>query len=489
MTTGLPTFSVRNLGPIARGTVQLRPLTILIGQNNTGKTYMAQAVYAAFKALQRVNGPLEPSLTPDEAYRLVSRLRHPSVASDADVVDPIEEKLQHWVRDRLKRAGDLLERRLTVYFDVEDIGELLRWDAPEPLEVSVGSYTSGDESVPLFGLLADPPETPIPSPRFDLGAIRAAYDEDQLEDYLPDPDDFDDEDEDVRYADQLASFLADYFWQREILRPAGLYGGVHYLPSGRSGLLEAWTDVIRMRLELEREGLSLTGRDPAALGGIAFDLLLALQRLSRFRRPRWRRLLRRTELDSHPYANAVAYLETLIDGSVLMSRGRERVPALSYKRSDHVIPVQRASSMVAELAPLLSWIDNFVAPGDLLLIDEPEAHMHPHAVLAVAQALVALSQAGVTVLCTTHSTEFLHQVSNCMLRSAVPDPGQDEALPQIPSDNLAVYRFQHDESSGGTVISPVEIDALWGIPEDEYVAVAEHLSAQTQRLVSHLSLQ
>ena len=32
-----PSFRVRNLGPIAEGTVQLHPLTILIGKNNTGK--------------------------------------------------------------------------------------------------------------------------------------------------------------------------------------------------------------------------------------------------------------------------------------------------------------------------------------------------------------------------------------------------------------------------------------------------------------------
>ena len=142
--------------------------------------------------------------------------------------------------------------------------------------------------------------------------------------------------------------------------------------------------------------------------------------------------------------------------------------------------------MVAELAPLLSWIDNFLNEGDLLLIDEPEAHMHPHAVLAVAQALVALSQAGVTVLCATHSTEFLHQVSNCMLRTLADQPSEDGALPQIAADNLGVYRFGHDEDSGGTVINPVEVDPHWGIPEDEYVAVADHLAAQTERLVSHL---
>ena len=49
--TPSPTFRVENLGPIRSGEVELRPLTLLIGKNNTGKTYMAQAIHAAHKAL------------------------------------------------------------------------------------------------------------------------------------------------------------------------------------------------------------------------------------------------------------------------------------------------------------------------------------------------------------------------------------------------------------------------------------------------------
>ena len=42
---------VDNLGPIRHADVALRPLTVLIGRNNTGKTYLAQALYAAHKAI------------------------------------------------------------------------------------------------------------------------------------------------------------------------------------------------------------------------------------------------------------------------------------------------------------------------------------------------------------------------------------------------------------------------------------------------------
>ena len=45
------TFDIRlvvdNLGPIGHADVAVRPLTVLIGANNTGKTYLSQALYAA----------------------------------------------------------------------------------------------------------------------------------------------------------------------------------------------------------------------------------------------------------------------------------------------------------------------------------------------------------------------------------------------------------------------------------------------------------
>ena len=46
-----PRLVVENLGPIRRADVALRPLTVLIGRNNTGKTYLAQALYAVHKAI------------------------------------------------------------------------------------------------------------------------------------------------------------------------------------------------------------------------------------------------------------------------------------------------------------------------------------------------------------------------------------------------------------------------------------------------------
>lgn len=479
----IPEFRFRNLGPIAEGTIQLRPLTILIGKNNTGKTYTAQAIYAAHKALERANGPATPPLTRDESFDLISWINHSSEPHGVETAASFAGKFQTWLGSRLERAGRNLADRLAVYFDIEELNELKRWRASGELDVAVyRRHTEADSRV-LFSLSGDHERSPLGT--VDPGGLRGTPVVELLDDFLTGSSDAAATSHSGMLQRRAASMLADYLWHSHLVPSSGLGGEAHYLPAGRSGLLEAWTDVVRMRLEQDRDGLALTGREPAALGGIALDFLIELQQLTspRPQRRAWQRPPRRAIRVAPDIPTAAKHLERLIGGSVVAARGRERVPSLHYQHGKQVIPVQRASSMVAELAPLIRWISDVLSPGDLLLIDEPEAHMHPEAVLAVAQTLVALSQAGVRVLCTTHSTDFLHQVSNCMLRAAqAPSPGSQDA-PSINVEDLAVYRFEQGELEQGSTVTPVDVDPAWGIPEDEYVAVAERLAEETAQLL------
>ena len=42
------TIGVKDFGPIVKGEVQLRPLTIFVGPNNAGKSYLSMLIYAFF---------------------------------------------------------------------------------------------------------------------------------------------------------------------------------------------------------------------------------------------------------------------------------------------------------------------------------------------------------------------------------------------------------------------------------------------------------
>ena len=71
----------------------------------------------------------------------------------------------------------------------------------------------------------------------------------------------------------------------------------------------------------------------------------------------------------------------VLDGQIRV----KRAPAGGYpdfvyqpRKSKEIIRLARASSMVTELAPIVVvFLRGVIARGDMLIIDEPEAHLHP----------------------------------------------------------------------------------------------------------------
>ena len=78
------------------------------------------------------------------------------------------------------------------------------------------------------------------------------------------------------------------------------------------------------------------------------------------------------------------------------------------------IRLTRVSSMVSELAPVVLFLRGIVRVGDTLVIEEPEAHLHPAAQTRMAVTLARLIRAGVRVLITTHSDWLLKEIGNLM---------------------------------------------------------------------------
>ena len=45
-------LAVENFGPIEKANIDLRPLTVFVGESNTGKTYLAALIYALHPAFE-----------------------------------------------------------------------------------------------------------------------------------------------------------------------------------------------------------------------------------------------------------------------------------------------------------------------------------------------------------------------------------------------------------------------------------------------------
>ena len=106
----------------------------------------------------------------------------------------------------------------------------------------------------------------------------------------------------------------------------------------------------------------------------------------------------------------VDFLEReVVGGKIDIERsGDLTYPEISYTPTNgHPVrakfPFHRTSSMVSELAPVVLFLKHLVEPGDLVILEEPESHLHPASQRQMARAIVRLVNAGVKVIITTHS--------------------------------------------------------------------------------------
>ena len=185
--------------------------------------------------------------------------------------------------------------------------------------------------------------------------------------------------------------------------------------------------------------------------------------------------------------SSVKLAETLEDrvlkGAIKLNRAATGYPAFTYRpdgwKSD--LPLMRTSSMVSELAPVVLYLRHLVRPGNLLIIEEPESHLHPAMQAAFARELARLVRAGVRVILTTHSEWFLEQLGNLVRLGMLPEAkrkGTADADCALHPDEIGAWLFEHKKRPRGSVVREVTLDVETGMFPTDFDPVSEALYNQ-----------
>ena len=136
----------------------------------------------------------------------------------------------------------------------------------------------------------------------------------------------------------------------------------------------------------------------------------------------------------------------------------------------------QTSSMVSELAPVVLYLRHLVQRGNVLIVEEPESHLHPAMQAAFARELARLVRTGVRVVITTHSEWFLEQIGNLVRLFSLPEnrragiSGADVAL---SPEEVGAWLFK--PGSEGSVVEEVEVDPETGLFPTDYDEVSQSL--------------
>ena len=285
-------------------------------------------------------------------------------------------------------------------------------------------------------------------------------------------------DADERSGSRFADFVALYTAHSVF---SGLPFQGDYLPAARSGILQGHK-VLAAALARQSRRIGLEPISIPSLPGVATEFLGNLIELDK------RNAVRPGFTDQ--LSAAVGFIEnSVLGGKVdLDESGGLPTPEIVYspERDGTVkgkFTLEHTSSMVSELAPLILFLKYRVNPGDLLILEEPESHLHPAAQRRLARGIVRLVNAGVRVLVTTHSDIFVSQINNLMRISFASKRwlrekgfAQEECL---NPDDLSAYQFDLADDADGMVTKKLEITPDFGVDDDWSYPVVKSLYDET----------
>lgn len=380
-----------NLGAIKETELDLRPLTVIIGPNNSNKTYIAYSVYGLFKQyhqgyyfgyLDLLADRVKPDRENIHSLKLDEDIVTNLIRTYTGLVVNFEKELEAFFQDS---SGQLFAHTKFVI-------ELL------PAEISLA--LSRIEKLYVAGLYN----------------VKISLQEDILKLNFN------------AYKSERESFVDPQYVLVDLLHHLRnaiqqiLFASPFLLPVERTAFILTYKALANRRYKLLKEarrglfGNQETQRRQVELlkeqGDISYpqpvedflDFLTDIEFQSEVVKDR-----------NDEFFTLATIIEECVQSSnetnlTLTKFGGKEIKVSIKKELE--IDLYNASSSIKQLASLLLYLRYRAKKNDLLIIDEPETGLHPEAQVKLLEALAILVNLGVKVLLTTHSPYLMAHLNN-----------------------------------------------------------------------------
>ena len=453
-------LQVKDFGPVREADISIKPLTILIGPNRSGKSQLAMLTHTLISSYNKISEPNQRCARKlfRRLYKIIETKAGKSTSGKKDKITIAASdmgKIKKTYFDNLFK--DVLPKELQYYFSA-DLDQLTRFGA----ESFVLKFNRSED----FSVNQQKNKCVVRvSPTRGINIVFKA------EETSPSNKNTDENDNETYKItlNEKRSYARMFELERilETEMKQGIPGTSYYFPAARSGILQAHRTVAAGLIK-NAGRTAISGMQAPQTSGIVNDFVSDMIDIVPFK--------------GMYYEIGEELEQGILDGHIMLSKSSASIPEIEYKLGVHKIPIHRTSSSISETAPLTLFLKYIVVKDDLLIIEEPEAHLDPANQLVLARYLVKMVRAGLNIMMTTHSALILEQISNFLQANKIDKAtktklkfNDDEYLTE---DEIAPYLLT-ELPDGGYKSHLIEFSEKDGISQEEFMKIEEELTRQT----------
>lgn len=388
---------IEKLGPVKKCDIELGQETILLGKNNSGKTYVSYLLYGIYKRINRE----KVNFLNEFLSKVIDSSRSLSVT-----IDKIE--LSNYLKNKIiSDLNENIKMDLPKIFNTEENEfqetriKIFDSDLENFIQDSLNAEQSNIQKFSLRNI------TSITTLNIEITETYWRLTLDEIDSFFTE-----DSDIDAKEVDKAFLKVAVLFFNRRVFAMPNIL----YIPAERNGI-----NVFRKELSVKRSTTSFdvsTDTPPTEIYPLPIsdymkylnliDIEFGEKNLRAEEREKiWSNfsadiLKGKYEYDSEQ--NEFYYRE-------VYSLSNEKI---KYKQKK--IPLQIASSSIKSLFGLEYYLKFLFSKGDILFIDEPEMNLDPENQTKFADLLVELSNLGVKIIISSHSDYLVRSTTNKILK-------------------------------------------------------------------------
>ena len=452
---------VKNFGPIGQAEIDISPLTIFVGKNSSGKSFLSLLLHCLSNPFEDINSKYNSRRFLEYSYNFL-------IENNGELFDGFENALNEYIEtepsinsepfifpkedfDRLFNEGfvkcytKLIERKLRNSWKT-DLNNLNRLKV-NPFEISFNNNIFFNESGQLV------------NKNFEYFPLKFAITDDNKSVA------------DVEYANELKVNLNHRLWVK-------LYGD--------EGISLAQVIYLVCIDKLIGKLKSIIFYIPA--GGEIFkdfdyflyNELNGENNSSNVEKEFISNLLMINKGTEKGYFYDLAVeMENEINGGEIHLKSGDLKDELVFtdNKNNLELELNLVSSSIRELIPIIMYLKYHVNKGDTLIIEEMEKHLHPENQIILVKYLVKAINKGLKIILTTHSDFIIEKFNNFIRlgnssKISFEELGYDETC-ILNHENVSIYNFVKNDDYSFTT-KEIEIN-FTGFNNDSFDHVINEL--------------